>query len=740
MSRTLLKRVDLGSAVIAPYLIAIVWQYFCTLNPKVLAWVFTLVVSTVVWLLYLWLNDDPNDNSKQRRSWHFCLLVVLPLLFFYLIRLPFVDISFDVLNYHIFHGERALRGPLLVTGDFFPTPAPFNPTPDIVTGLYRYALGYRLGTVVNLLALIWTAAIVERILRDWISATALRCVATFGVLATEQLLFQINNYMVDLLALPLLLEGTRIALKAAGRDRVARQTILLALLLGAAAAFKLANLIYAAPIVVVYVVNVLTRAERSPRLASLWSLAKIAPVASVIFVLPLLPFTILIYRLTGSPVFPLYNGLFKSPYWPKGAAFDPRWGPNGIVETFVWPVLMFFRPARLSEYPFYSGRLSIAFVVAALLIFLARRERAIWQLAVITIFGAIVWSASSGYIRYALYLELTGGIVVVWLISRAWTKLRDSKAWLVIITSAPLALLLLLQISFGLVRAYRWEWSARETIFDRSLRYDLHETANLLRDRSLWKYLPPEHQIIETVDCWVETTYKTSAFAALLKPEAPALGVRLDQYFLTPVARQKFTEVTNAHRGQRMFTLTDQEHYEKAREDLAVRNLKMGHSYPVSISYFSKSTTFELLLVEVLPQEPDVRVAKGERMPDSAFSAKLSAVTIPQSMHAGQKYELRISLNNQSNVTWPGHQPAWQYQLTIGNRWLRESGEKVTDVDGRAALSDDLAPGATVELPLTVTAPSQPGIYILQLDAIQEGVAWFGDRGSEVLSLRIKVD
>jgi hypothetical protein len=51
-----------------------------------------------------------------------------------------------------------------------------------------------------------------------------------------------------------------------------------------------------------------------------------------------------------------------------------------------------------------------------------------------------------------------------------------------------------------------------------------------------------------------------------------------------------------------------------------------------------------------------------------------------------------------------------------------------------------LKPGATIELPLTVTAPSQPGIYILQLDAIQESVAWFGDRGSEILSLKIKVE
>jgi hypothetical protein len=131
---------------------------------------------------------------------------------------------------------------------------------------------------------------------------------------------------------------------------------------------------------------------------------------------------------------------------------------------------------------------------------------------------------------------------------------------------------------------------------------------------------------------------------------------------------------------------------------------------------------------------------KGVPLPDSAFNAKLSVVTMPETLRAGQKYDLPIAIRNESDLTWPGRQPTWQFQLTVGNRWLKQNGEKVTDIDARAALFDDLASGSTVELPLTVTAPSAPGIYILQLDAIQEGVAWFGERGSEVLNIKIKVE
>ena len=57
--------------------------------------------------------------------------------------------------HHAIHGERpAMRGWPMLEGDFFPVRFPFNPAPDMLTGLFRHLLGYRLGTVVNLLALL----------------------------------------------------------------------------------------------------------------------------------------------------------------------------------------------------------------------------------------------------------------------------------------------------------------------------------------------------------------------------------------------------------------------------------------------------------------------------------------------------------------------------------------------------------------------------------------------------------
>lgn len=719
----------------APYLLAVVWQYFSSFPNKPLAWSLAVVASAIAWVIYN-LIDEPVEGHLSYQFW---IVTSVPLLFFFLIRLPFPDTSFDVLNYHILHGERALRGPLLMPGDFFPTPAPFNPTPDILTGLYRHALGYRAGTIVNLIALLWTAMIVDRFLRERVASSWVRAAAVFLVLATEQVLFQINNYMVDLLALPLLLEATLLALKTSKGDLIGRRLIKLAWLLGFAVAFKLANLIYAVPISIIYLINI--DIAGPARAASLRRLIKFAPPAIIVFLLPVLPFTVFIYRLTGNPVFPLYNGIFKSTYWPQGVAFDPRWGPQGFAETALWPALMPFRSSRVSEYAFYSGRLSLGFIVAAVLIFIYRRDRQIGQIAVITLAGLVLWSASSGYIRYALYLELTSGILLVWLAISAWTRFLRGQSP-ISFGFAVLALLLFLPTPLGLIRAYKWEWSARENIFQRDWQTDAEEARQILRDRNLSAYLAPADQkLFEDVGLWIDTTIKTSGIAGLLAPRIPALGVRVPEYFVTSAARKRFAELLRAQQTKHMFTLTDRANLESARNSLAARGLIMGASHPVSIYYYSHTLKFDLLLVEVLPlvesgRNPD----KGVALPDIAFNAKLSARDLPQTMRAGAKYDLHVMLTNDSEVAWPGKQSTWKFQLTVGNRWLKQTGEKVSDLDGRAPLGDDLAAGATTELPLTVTAPSEPGIYILQLDAIQEGVAWFGERGSDVFSVTIKVE
>jgi len=45
-----------------------------------------------------------------------------------------------------------------------------------------------------------------------------------------------------------------------------------------------------------------------------------------------------------------------------------------------------------------------------------------------------------------------------------------------------------------------------------------------------------------------------------------------------------------------------------------------------------------------------------------------------------------------------------------------------------------------MQLKLTVNAPKKPGSYVLEVDMLQEGTAWFGTRGSPTIRIPVKVE
>jgi hypothetical protein len=47
--------------------------------------------------------------------------------------------------------------------------------------------------------------------------------------------------------------------------------------------------------------------------------------------------------------------------------------------------------------------------------------------------------------------------------------------------------------------------------------------------------------------------------------------------------------------------------------------------------------------------------------------------------------------------------------------------------------------GEEADIALPVKAPDKAGDYVLEIDMVQEGVAWFAQKGSEPLKLNIKV-
>jgi hypothetical protein len=76
-------------------------------------------------------------------------------------------------------------------------------------------------------------------------------------------------------------------------------------------------------------------------------------------------------------------------------------------------------------------------------------------------------------------------------------------------------------------------------------------------------------------------------------------------------------------------------------------------------------------------------------------------------------------------------------QATYGRRLVR-LGAQLCDENGtllqrdyaRAWLPETLEPGASVDVPIEIVAPTTPGRYMLKFDLVSEGIDWFENNGS----------
>ncbi|HET6891445.1 MAG TPA: hypothetical protein VFH31_10110 [Pyrinomonadaceae bacterium] len=740
-------KIGFGDAVILIYIAAFIRQYLWVVGSNAFAWIITIALSGVLWFVHLRTKDDSSDRTPLQ----FWLLVALPLFLVYAMRAAFPDTGFDILDYRLINAERALRGFPFIAGDFFPTRFPFNPAPDMVTGITRHLFGYRLGTIINYFVLLWTGTILNRLLVPYVKHVWVRCLGVLLILLTEHALFVINNYMVDLLALPLLLEAARLSVKI-NEDRQTQTAIRIALFLGASVAFKLTNLAFALPILLVYIYNIL-RAQPRPNMVK-------TALSLVSFVAPLLPFTIYIYRQTGNPVFPLYNRIFRSPFWPVAdlvgvrwspVVDDPRWLDMRWWEQLLWPILLPFQLEHTAGgLGPHAGRLSVCFIAAILGLLLWKKDKFLRYLSFITLFGAILWSSISGMLRYATYLELAGGVIVICFAARLYHAGNDSPKLRLFQRGAFVLLLstLVAQSAIACVYSYRFEWGSRPSFFENPKAY-LRDSKYFLRDYSLASFLPArERALIEPVQAWAESNALESGIEVSLKSDAAALCLYMPEFFDNDVSFRRFFDALGARGGGRVFSLTFSDHLEGSLFNLRRRGFGIGRVTQVVIPYYSEHTRIHMSLIEAWPLD-DTPISKqikatqsGAALADNAYRAELNwSQTPPAVLRSGLRETVFVKVKNVSDVRWPVlGQADGKYRLSVGNHWLDGKDKIVINDDGRSPLPYDLGPQQEIDVPLTITTPQIPGDYVLEVDVVQEGVTWFGSKGSSTLKATIKVE
>ncbi|HOI97844.1 MAG TPA: NBR1-Ig-like domain-containing protein, partial [Candidatus Pacearchaeota archaeon] len=111
----------------------------------------------------------------------------------------------------------------------------------------------------------------------------------------------------------------------------------------------------------------------------------------------------------------------------------------------------------------------------------------------------------------------------------------------------------------------------------------------------------------------------------------------------------------------------------------------------------------------------------------AANNAEFISQNVPQTMTAGQTYQVSVAMKNTGTTAWT---EADKFRLGSQNpqdNWIWREGRVYL------AAGEEIAPGQTKTFNFDVKAPATPGAYNFQWRMVQEGVEWFGQISSNIV-------
>lgn len=372
------------------------------------------------------------------------VLIILTFVFcfctwIFLKRVVSPDLAFDSINYHFFVGKSGFENfpkPFKVS-EFFPMGMhSFNPLIDTIQHLFYLMGGYRLGTLPSFLSLLaviaLTLAIVRLVASEKLNIWALLFI--FPAIVVNEAFFQVATYFTDNVYALLVLLYLYLILNL-NKNNVAHPMFSLIMpgVIGGLIATKLTNLMYLIPLSLVTIVSTATTRDYF-NVKKKWGIKY--HTAGVILVYSLSFMAVVGYHFyfafvqTGNPVFPYYNSVFKSIFFPP-VNWEFNFGPRTWHERFFYPYFVFSNPVLLGEVKDFFPDLKL--ITGMLMSFVAfifvivsgirfsRNESIIFF---VTYLSYVIWQVLFGYSRYAIALEFLIGISLVILANKIFSMPR----------------------------------------------------------------------------------------------------------------------------------------------------------------------------------------------------------------------------------------------------------------------------------------------------------------------------
>jgi len=125
----------------------------------------------------------------------------------------------------------------------------------------------------------------------------------------------------------------------------------------------------------------------------------------------------------------------------------------------------------------------------------------------------------------------------------------------------------------------------------------------------------------------------------------------------------------------------------------------------------------------------------GNAIPGATPRARIdvsgSILGLPLIARAGQSLTIRTTVRNLSTRPFPAAASYGRRLVRVGAQLCARDGSLMNRDYERAWLPETLSPSASVNVPMTLTAPLQKGRYNLKFDLVSEGIDWFEACGSD---------
>lgn len=371
------------------------------------------------------LIDKPLRLSAARKPgliWLFSAAIGLFALVFVYLRGQ--DKNWDLLNYHYFSGYSLLHGNYV--HDLAPTGLVsfLNPLPNILAFLALSQLAFPASAwaiaLVQLLSLPLLVLIARQIGRDLGFST----VGVAELLALALCLLaplwwsELGTSFSDASTTPIVLAGLYFGLRGIAQgEKTLYALVLSGAFFGLAAGLKLTN----APFAIGFLAALLGVSIRYPW-RHLLRLLLLLSGGMVIGFLLTAWWNIFLFQKWGSPLYPLYNAWFKSPYADPANFREAVWHFKSLAEFagFLWDAVS--GTARTAEILFADARLLVFFALTAVALVVRKSRAPQGRLAVafllFLLVGFFVWAVVFAYQRYLIPLEILFGFGIWILLSR----------------------------------------------------------------------------------------------------------------------------------------------------------------------------------------------------------------------------------------------------------------------------------------------------------------------------------